>query len=368
MTTFDKKLAVCAVVLVIANACFDGRDGPQADGHTNWLMCQSFEDCEISFQAVDCKDGYCVDNAGDRIMAAANDSSADSTVDGDASEDAHQAGAGGSDSGLSQDGTAGHAVDAGGVGGQSGGGYDGGDRDTGDRDGGGDAMLAGLVGRTFMLERSRGFKPVTGTTVRLSFREGGELGFSAGCNSHSGSVEVLDGHLWVASLGATEMGCAAELHDQDNWLAAFFTSGPAVALDGNRVTLTGNESTLVFLDREVADPDRALVGPLWTVDTFFENEAAMNLPLQDGPTLLFSDDGSVSVDTTCNTSTGRYSVAGGELTLSEMAYTEVACSGSSAIADEKVQAVMRDGTLSFEIEAARLTLMRGDLGLSAGTP
>jgi heat shock protein HslJ len=125
---------------------------------------------------------------------------------------------------------------------------------------------------------------------------------------------------------------------------------------------------LVFLDREVADPDRPLTGRLWTVDTFIQGGAAGNFPLQSAPTLAFDEDGSLQVDSGCNTGSGKYTRSGDQLTLADLAYTEIACSGATAAAETMVQAVLRDGTLQLEIDRNRLTLQRGDVGLSATTP
>lgn len=224
-----------------------------------------------------------------------------------------------------------------------------------------------LEGRVFLFESAEGFEPVADTTVRLSF-EDDVLSFSADCNGHSGAYELHDGRLMIAGLASTAIGCGAALLAQDMWLAEFFSSSPLLELDGDRLTLTGAQATLVFLDRETADPDRPLAGTPWTIDTFIDHGAASNLPLASEPTLLFGDDGNVQIDTGCNTGSGRYAVAGSQLTLTDVAYTERACSGTSASAEAHIQAVMRAGVLSFEIEAARLTLERNDLGVSANGP
>lgn len=75
----------CAALLLVASACFNSKDGPQAGGHTNWLKCQSLEDCEMSSQAVACSNGFCVDKAGERISVAVSDLPKDSTDGDDAS-------------------------------------------------------------------------------------------------------------------------------------------------------------------------------------------------------------------------------------------------------------------------------------------
>lgn len=230
--------------------------------------------------------------------------------------------------------------------------------------GDGDAP-ARLEGREFLLESAEGFEPVAGTTVQLSFDDG-RLGFHAGCNSHSGDFELRDGRLIVVALSSTDIGCDLERGAQDHWLATFFTSSPRVLLDGDRLTLANDEATLVFLDREVADPDRPLAGTLWSIDTLVTADAASNVPLSPPPTVLFNEDGTLQVDTTCNTSGGHYAVSGNTLTLSDIAYTEAGCNAPTI--EAHIQSVIGNGTLAFTIEAARLTLQRGDLGLGASVP
>lgn len=218
--------------------------------------------------------------------------------------------------------------------------------------------------RTFLLESSEGFEPVEDTTVRLRFHDG-SLSLNAGCNTHSGDYDVRDGILIFQNIASTEIGCEAPLHKQDMQLVAFLMSKPKLRLDDDRLTLTGTEITLVFLDREVADPDRPLAGTLWRVDTFIQGGAASNLPLEREPTLVFGEDGKLEVDTTCNTGGGRYKVDGERIMLSDMSYTDAACGGGSGAADAGMQAVLRDGTVTFQIQAARLTILRGNVGLAA---
>lgn len=224
---------------------------------------------------------------------------------------------------------------------------------------------AGLQDGVYLFESAEGFTPVSGTTVRISF-EDGRFGFSAGCNSHGGSYEIDGGRLVLSDLSSTDIGCDTPLHEQDTWLAAFFSSMPLVTIEGSRLTFTGEDATLVFLNREVADPDRTLTGRLWTIDTLISGGTATNVPVSPAPTVELNEDGSLFVNTSCNTSGGRYVVDGSTLTLSEIAYTERGC--DAAIIESHVQAVLTNGTITFTIEANRLSLDRGDLGLRATTP
>lgn len=106
--------------------------------------------------------------------------------------------------------------------------------------------------RVFLLDHADGFTPVADTSVRLSFQSG-ELSISAGCNSMSGPFDVEQGELVLHGLSATEIGCLKPgLSAQDDFLGKFVNSRPGLTLDGTQLTLHGAQTTLVFVDREVA--------------------------------------------------------------------------------------------------------------------
>ncbi len=231
----------------------------------------------------------------------------------------------------------------------------------------GPGLRGQLSGRTFLLDSAQGFTPVAQTTVRLSFEEA-QIRFSAGCNSFSGSYSLCGDALCVQALGSTEIGCAAQLQAQDQWLADFLTARPGLSLDSVQLTLSGADATLAFLEREVADPDRALTGRVWNIDTLIDGDSASNIPLPVSPTVSFDDVGSVQIFTSCNRGAGSYTRQADQLRFSGIVYSQQPCSSSSsAAAEAHIQRVLSDGTLTAQIEASRLTLTRDDVGLSATT-
>lgn len=225
-----------------------------------------------------------------------------------------------------------------------------------------------LAGLEFLLDSAEGYTPVEGTTVRLSF-DATELRFSAGCNSFFGLYSLCDGKLCASNLGGTEIGCSEPLHAQDEWLRGFLTSTPTLTHTGPRVTLEGTEATLEFLDRELANPDRPLTGRTWSIDTLIDGGASSTVPAEATPTLVFQDDGVFQSFSTCATGSGTYSVGNGELTVSDLSYPEPMCppTGSEVVQGRILEVLGGDGTVAFEIDAARLTLTRGTVGLSATT-
>lgn len=224
----------------------------------------------------------------------------------------------------------------------------------------------------FMLESSEGFEPTDGGTVRISFREGemSDLGFflGGGCNSVGGDFTLVDGVMTVSFLSMTEMACATDLMNQDDWFVGFLMASPGFDYSNDRVTLTGTDATLVFLDSEIADPDRALVGTEWTINSYIEGNSSSAVNLSVSPTVVFGEDGMVEVFTGCNTGSGAYTVQGATITFELLTYTRAGCADDNASwAEAHIQDVMMPGTVTYEVDAARLSLEGASKGLGAYT-
>jgi heat shock protein HslJ len=237
---------------------------------------------------------------------------------------------------------------------------------SGDSDEPGGAIEA-IVGHEYLLDSATNFTLVPDTSLHISFRED-SFSFSAGCNSGSGEYTFCDGQLCIDGLGTTEIGCDAPRHEQDETLANFFTSKPLLSVSGDELTISSGDVVLFFLDREVANPDRPLTGSSWVIDSFIQGDGVSNLPLQQDPTLSFNADGTFSVFTTCNQGSGTFVRTNSELSLSEVIYTEAECGDTgSSVAEGLIQDVLQEGVVTIEIDAQRLTIQRGDIGLSAMT-
>lgn len=224
-----------------------------------------------------------------------------------------------------------------------------------------------LEGRTFLSTAvtvdGEPFDLVEGTRIQLMFRPGGEIGASAGCNSIGGTYRVEGTTLVFEGGGMTEMGCDPERHAQDEWLSQLLGSRPTMTLSGNELTLTSGTTVVELLDREVAQPDLDLVGPLWTVDSIITGDAVASAPGGAIATLRFNADGTVEVSSGCNSGGGLYEVNAGTITFSDLVTTEMACTDARGELESAVMAVLSSGPLSAQVDANRLTLMAGPNGL-----
>lgn len=223
-----------------------------------------------------------------------------------------------------------------------------------------------LEDRQFLLQSSTGFDPVDGTTVSLNFRDNNSFGMSAGCNSLSGTYSIENDVMSITSDGMTERGCDTALHEQDDWLFAFLVSSPAVDLNDDYLTLSNAEAELIFLDSEVATPDLDLIGPTWIVDTFINGDSMDAFNLEANPTVTFGQDGSFSAFSGCNDMGGTFSTSGSEITFANVVSTDMECFDSTIQEVEMLMfSALSDGVSSYEVNASRLTIERGDSGISA---
>jgi heat shock protein HslJ len=208
---------------------------------------------------------------------------------------------------------------------------------------------------------------VAGTTVRLDFADG-SLGASAGCNSMGGAYQ-LDGDVLRIpdGLAMTEMGCEPDLMAQDEWLAGLITGEPTLALDGDTLVLTAGSTVLTLLDREVADPDRAVVGTTWVLDGIIDGDAVSSVPGGVRATLRIEEqpDGSLvaAVEDGCNSGSGPVEVAETTMSFGNRMTTLIGCEGDQAAVADAVLAVLQ-GEVEYQVEAASLTLDAGDQGLT----
>ena len=203
---------------------------------------------------------------------------------------------------------------------------------------------------------------VDGTRVRLSFTDG-ELAASAGCNTMGGAYRIEEGLLVVEGGGMTEMGCDDERHAQDDWLFGFLGSRPAVAQEGDKLTLTSGETVIALQDREVAEPDLPLIGTTWTVDTILSGDAATSVPEDIVATLVFQQNGAVEIATGCSPGEGTYEVADGSLRIRDIETIETDCEDAARQLESAVLPMLGADEIDYVIDAGSLTLVAGDQGL-----
>jgi heat shock protein HslJ len=223
-----------------------------------------------------------------------------------------------------------------------------------------------LSGREFLsVEVSEGGAPkalVAGTRISLRFDQR-DLGANAGCNGLGGTYRIELGKLVYEPGGQTLMGCEPPLEAQDGWLIAFLDSDPMVVLAGNELLMTSGAISMRLLDREVAEPDLNISGPLWTVESIIEGDTASSVPEGATATILFKADGTVEVDAGCNRGSGTWRLEGAGIRVEALALTKMACQGPGARLEGAVLSVLDSDVIQAQIESNVLTLTGGNAGL-----
>lgn len=142
---------------------------------------------------------------------------------------------------------------------------------------------------------------VPGTRIMVQIRKDGVLIARAGCNELSGGITLDDGVLRLASAETidddgvlqfasgpihTQMFCGPEFATQDDWFFGFLADEPQWTVDGDTFTLTDGRTTMVLLDRSLAEPDLPLDNTVWTVESVVRGERLEHYVGVDPATLV----------------------------------------------------------------------------------
>ncbi|HEU5472404.1 MAG TPA: META domain-containing protein [Actinophytocola sp.] len=215
-----------------------------------------------------------------------------------------------------------------------------------------------LRGRTFVstdvTENGQPRPLVPGTSLTIQFTDDGRLLADAGCNKMSGAARIENGALVLDELGSTMMACDEARADQDQWLSSFLTGRPTIRLDGANLILTSDKTEVTMLDRTVADPGLPLEGTHWQVDTLMSGDIATSTPSGATATLEFKD-GTLNLNTGCNTGSGSYQLLGDKIRFGPIATTKMACEPELMALETAIVTVL-DGIVDHTIDADVLTL------------
>jgi heat shock protein HslJ len=222
-------------------------------------------------------------------------------------------------------------------------------------------LASRLRDRMFLAESVEGRELVAGTEIRMTFGED-ELGAHAGCNHLGGPYSIDGNRLVLSGLSSTNIGCQPDLHAQDEWLAALLTGSPRLTLDDDdaRLTIAGDDVQLTLLDRELASPDRPLVGTNWIGNGMGDGMSISIGPGSEEVTVEFADDGGFTVFTGCIGGEGTFTATASTISFQDLAYAEEVCSPANlAPLSRFVMSVLDGSQVSYEIEEANLEISRG---------
>ena len=220
-----------------------------------------------------------------------------------------------------------------------------------------------FVGLDLILTDAQGYEPVS-ERISIAFSSDEAFDFSGDCNLFTGEYTVDEDIFNGIVMTRTEMGCSDELMTEDDWLVSFFDGSPTFSFseDGS-MTFQSSDATLTFSNEY---PNINLVGILWEVDGYINGDSASAWNLETNPSFTFLDDGTIELNTGCNSGTGQYTFEDAEISVTNQSYTLMSCDDPDIMEmEEHVINVFSGSTLSFSIDQNRLTLMNGGVGLTA---
>jgi heat shock protein HslJ len=195
-------------------------------------------------------------------------------------------------------------------------------------------------------------EPIMGAPATITFGVEDAVGGVAACNSYGGTV-VFDGassSIVLSTLTQTEMGCLDEgVMDLEAAFLGALTRVTAYTLTADMLVLEGPGVAMRFA-AQPPEPDAALVGVTWALQTIIRGEAA-STPVAQG-TLVFSDDGAVAGTAGCNSIGGTYDPATG---FGQMVSTMMACEPAVMEQERFFMDVLSDQA-TVSIEGPTLTI------------
>jgi heat shock protein HslJ len=180
--------------------------------------------------------------------------------------------------------------------------------------------------------------------------ENGAVGGTSACNSYGGDITIEDGIVTIGPTFMTQMYCVDDgVMDLEAAYHAALARVTRVALEGDELVLKGNGVELRFV-AQPEEPDAALVGTNWTLDSIIEGATA-STPAAPA-TIVFAADGTVNGSTGCNSFFGDYSAATG---FGALGMTKMACE-EPIMAQEFLVSEILGPDATVTIEGSLLTI------------
>jgi len=218
----------------------------------------------------------------------------------------------------------------------------------------GSTTATDLSNRGFDSAEVTGYDLVEGSDITMNFLDDA-VSVNAGCNTMNGAFEITDGTFTTGPFASTMMACDDALMAQDAWIGEFLEASPEVTLDGSTLTFTGDDATITLAEIEPAE----LVDTTWMITGTVANQGVSSVPIDSTASMTIADDGTVAVDTGCNTGSGTVEVSDDTLSFGPIAITLRACIDEIAALEASVLTVLQ-GEVSYEISGDTLSLRTGE--------
>jgi heat shock protein HslJ len=193
--------------------------------------------------------------------------------------------------------------------------------------------------------------------------EGQSASGSSGCNSYSGEYTLTQDGISFGQMATTLKACPQPLMEQEQTYLTVLQAAEEATLDGDTLTLSGPEGTLVFSSEGAP----TLSGTTWEMLSHNNGKQAVVSKTADTTvTAAFAQDGRVSGFGGCNDYTGPFEETGTSISIGPLASTQKMCIDAEVMEQERLFLRALENAETYEVRGDDLTL-RNDDGATQAT-
>jgi len=204
-----------------------------------------------------------------------------------------------------------------------------------------------------------GARSVAPPGAHLEVEENGRAKGNTGCNNFGAAVAVNGDTVTVSSHEVTLIGCPADRDRFERALLKAFTGELKGKAQKKGLTLASADGRKVL--ELVADSGAPLVGTAWTVDALLGGETSASLPAgsEGKAKLTFGKDGRLSGSLGCNRVSAPAKITDRTITLGAVTTTRMICTSPQMELETKLYEVL-DGPLTYRLDHRTLTVTGAD--------
>jgi heat shock protein HslJ len=231
------------------------------------------------------------------------------------------------------------------------------------------SLQVSLEAHLWVLQPARSRPRVAGGDAATIAFQNDRVHGRAPCNTFRGTVEYGDeDELTITKLATTQRACAPAVEQAEHaYLAALrhVDSAEVPVDDTDEAKLTGNGVRLVFRALDARDT----LTRTWHVTSVNTGDAIVSVASGTEPTITFTHDGDLSLQTGCNPVGGSWELDGDRLDVGPLHQGFKHCDGP--VGDQETALIRAlDGAARVEITPDTLTVLdgRGHIALVATAP
>lgn len=192
-------------------------------------------------------------------------------------------------------------------------------------------MIERLGDRTWILDRAGSTPTIGGDSAVTLSVESGRMSGQAPCNTYNVEITLDGDRVELGPIATTRQACEPATNEAETTFLEALTQLDTIAVEGDRLTLTGDDVELVF---DAQDPAQALVGA-WEIVNLASDDALAS-PLQGtSPTIAFAEDGSLNANGGCNQIGAAWKLDGSSLSIDDGQRTLMACADPEGVMEQE---------------------------------